>query len=291
MSHSVSPALPTSLENTSITARAFPPRNRRRGRAFQRVLSGLMVRGREYRFLTLTTKAGVRETTQEFQQDWRKFKLLLARHGQMRPYIRVVELTKSGLPHAHIIFAGGDWIDQEKLSEWWEQCHGAEVVDIRMVREATGKPFWEGYDSMAGYLAKYMGKDPVARLAYSPGWLWPAIARTWGDWCRIGRILNRPFDSTLRIWRLCCESQTPPHWYPAAIWVARRNALTYHILMMERIWESPHTSTSMKRLSRDSRRARTNYRSAHTRVRPGHGRADSVDQLGLALEHDPQFAH
>jgi hypothetical protein len=190
----ISPAPPTSLETKSITARWERKTSRRKGRAFHRVRSGLQGRGREY---------------------------------------RVVEFTKSGLPHAHIILAGGGYLPQWWIANLWEKLHGAIVVDIRSVSKRAGDDPWEGHNHLAGYFAKYMAKQQVARLAMSPGWLWPGLARTWGDWTRIGRILDIPFERTLAIWNRCCENLLPPHRHPSALWVARRNPLTYHMLYME----------------------------------------------------------
>jgi hypothetical protein len=229
----ISPAPPTSLETKSITARWERKTSRRKGRAFHRVRSGLQGRGREYRFLTLTTLAGVRDTPEEFQEDWRKLKERMRRRHIMPPYIRVVEFTKSGLPHAHIILAGGGYLPQWWIANLWEKLHGAIVVDIRSVSKRAGDDPWEGHNHLAGYFAKYMAKQQVARLAMSPGWLWPGLARTWGDWTRIGRILDIPFERTLAIWNRCCENLLPPHRHPSALWVARRNPLTYHMLYME----------------------------------------------------------
>jgi hypothetical protein len=174
--------------------------------------------------------AGVRDKPWEFQEDWRKLKERMRRRGMLPEYIRVVEYTKSGLPHAHIIMAGGSYLPQWWISNLWAQIHGAVVVDIRMVSKKGGDDPWEGHNHLAGYFAKYMAKQQVARLAYSPGWLWPGLARTWADWTRIGRILDIPFERSLAIWNRCCENLLPPHRHPSALWVARRNPLTYHIL-------------------------------------------------------------
>jgi len=232
------PPRPTSLETTTITARERQV-SRRKGRAYQRIRSGLNGRGREYRFLTLTTMAGVRATPEEFQQDWRKLKERMRRLHMLPEYIRVVEHTKSGLPHAHIIMAGGRYLPQWWISKLWEQIHGAVVVDIRMVSKKIGDEPWQGLNQLAGYMAKYMAKAQVARLAYSPGWLWPGLARTWVDWLRICRFLNVDFTRALAIWNRCCENLVPPHRHPSALWVGSRHPFTAAILHDEIVRGAP----------------------------------------------------
>jgi len=224
--------LPASLETTVITARQAP-KKRRQGRAYHRIISGLHRDGRTFRFLTLTTKAGTRDTPAEFQRDWRVLKERLRRRGLLPAYIKVMEYTKSGLPHAHIILAGGGFLPQWWISELWHEIHGAKVVDIRLIRQRPGGNFWEGHKNVAGYLAKYMGKDPIARLAYSHGWLWKGLARTWRGCYRAGAYLNMPFEETLRIWKLCCQVGIPPDRSSKYLWIARRNPDLQRILRGE----------------------------------------------------------
>ena len=234
-----SPPLGTSLETKSITARWERKSSRRKGRAWHRVRSGLQGRRREYRFLTLTTMAGVRDTPEEFQEDWRKLKERMRRRHIMPPYIRVVEFTKSGLPHAHIILAGGGYLPQWWIANLWEKLHGAIVVDIRMVSKRNGDDPWQGHNHLAGYFAKYMAKQQVARLAMSPEWLWPGVARTWQDWLRICRFLNVDFTRALAIWNRCCENLVPPHRHPSALWVGSRHPFTAAILHEEIVRGGP----------------------------------------------------
>jgi hypothetical protein len=198
--------------------------------------------GRSYRFLTLTTKAGTRESSAEFQADWRKLKERLRRRGLMPGYIKVMETTTSGLLHAHIIMAGGGFLPQAWISKLWLELHGAEVVDIRLIRKRAGNEWWQGYRSVAGYLAKYMGKDAVARLAYSPKWLWPGLARTWRGCWRAGAYLGMPFEKTLAVWTSCCRRGIPPERNSEYLWIARRNPDLQRILAGEPAREARYTS-------------------------------------------------
>jgi len=223
------PAPPPSLEREVITARQTPAR-RRQGRAFHRIMSGLNRSGRNFRFLTLTTRAGVRDSTREFQEDWRKLKERLRRRGIMPHYIRVVEFTKSGLPHAHILTAGGGYLPQWWISKVWEEVHGAKVVDIRFITRRQGDGFWQGHKSMAGYLAKYMSKDSVARLAYSPGWAWQGLARSWGAFRAGCAYLGIPWGGQMALWRSHCEVGVDPTLAGALWWESRLNPGLQRIL-------------------------------------------------------------
>jgi hypothetical protein len=190
-------------------------------------MSGLHRKGVAFRFLTLTTKAGVRDTPAEFQQDWRKLKERLRRRGVRLNYIRVVENTLSGLPHAHVLISGGSYIDVWLLRNLWESIHGAWNVDIRMVSAAGGAAPWDSHQSLAKYLAKYMSKSPVARLAYSPNWVWPALARSWRHWLRACRAAGISFQNVIATWRRCCEDGRAPPVHGHARWLLRRSPEGY----------------------------------------------------------------
>lgn len=220
------PARASLLGNNDTTARRATAR-RRYGRAMHRVMSGLNRKGVRFRFLTLTTQAGVRDTPAEFQQDWRKLKERLRRRGVRLNYIRVVENTKSGLPHAHVLISGGRYVDVWLLSQLWQSVHGAWNVDIREVAKGGGAAPWKAHESLAKYLAKYMSKDPIARLAYSPHWVWPALARSWRTWLKACRAGGISFPQVIATWKRCCEDGRPPPVHGNAIWLLRHSAEGY----------------------------------------------------------------
>jgi len=66
-------------------------------------------------------------------------------------YAVVVEKTERGFPHLHVAFRG-PYIPQAWLSETWAKLTGAKIVDIRKPRSVR---------DLAGYLAKYLAKDPT----------------------------------------------------------------------------------------------------------------------------------
>jgi len=65
-------------------------------------------------------------------------------------YMAVVEGTKRGEPHLHILYRG-PWVDQRKLSAWMAHFADAPIVDVRAVR---------GRREAVRYVAKYISKKP-----------------------------------------------------------------------------------------------------------------------------------
>lgn len=77
---------------------------------------------------------------------WRR---LRRKHGAKAVgYAKIVELTKNGTPHLHII-ARVPFIAQTSLAAQWKQLTGSYVVDIRKVETRRG---------IAGYLTSYLTK-------------------------------------------------------------------------------------------------------------------------------------
>jgi hypothetical protein len=66
------------------------------------------------------------------------------------PFLAVFEQTKLGWPHLHIV-CRVPWIDQRWLSAQMDKAIGAPIVDIRRIANLQ---------ELAGYVAKYIGKDP-----------------------------------------------------------------------------------------------------------------------------------
>lgn len=151
---------------TVITDRA----RRRRGRGFHRVMSGLRLGG-SLRLITLTTSEESWKAGKRIQESFRALVMRLRRRGWCLGYVRVVEFTQAGLPHYHVIMRGR-YIPQSYLSRIWAQIHLSPIVDVRGVRRKG---------SMASYLSKYLGKDPLARYSWSWDWVWKGFVRNWHD--------------------------------------------------------------------------------------------------------------
>jgi len=137
-------------------------------RCYHRIMSGLE-RGGELRFLTLTSSP---DAPVGIQRSWRKLYMRMRRRNLVSGYLKVVEKTKSGHKHLHIIFRGS-YIDQKLLSYWWQQIHNSKVVDIRQVDLHGSKR------KIANYLAKYLIKEASERYSWSWYWVWPGFCRHW----------------------------------------------------------------------------------------------------------------
>lgn len=107
------------------------------------------------RFMTLTHKPRPGQTQEaalrELRHNWHTLHKAIDRlkQGTKIQYVAIVEWTKAGQPHLHILFAG-PYIQQRKLSGMWRHINNSPIVDIRAVKE---------HEKTAHYLAKYLTKD------------------------------------------------------------------------------------------------------------------------------------
>jgi len=143
---------------------------RRRGRGFHRAMSGLRLQG-AWQMWTLTTSLEAYQGGKSIQASFRALVMRLRRRGLCSGYMKVVEYTKRGLPHLHVLVRGQP-IPHWYLSGLWAQIHLSPVVWFSKIRHRAGA---------GAYLAKYLGKDPRARYSYSWSWVWKGFA---GDWKR-----------------------------------------------------------------------------------------------------------
>lgn len=165
---------------------------RRYKRCFHRVMSGIE-RGGQLRFLTLTSSP---ESPTDIQRSWRKLAARMQRRRMLAGYIKVTELTRSGLLHLHVLFRGS-YVEQAWLSRVWLEIHRAPVVDIRKAFGTTGA---------AGYLAKYMSKAGE-RYSWSWSWVYKGFAGIWQRAKQIVRIMRHRhpdrdcWGALFRLWR------------------------------------------------------------------------------------------
>lgn len=134
----------------------------------------------------------------------------LRRRGILTDYIRVIEYTKSGFEHVHMICRGG-FISQPVLSQLWSDIHQAPIVDIRSVK--ASKRHLRG---AAGELAKYMAKEGCRRYSWSWGWVYKGFVRTWNlakslfrKFLRY-RFIPGAFSRFLDLWHIHLKSRSPP---------------------------------------------------------------------------------
>ncbi len=113
--------------------------------------------GKPNKFITLTLRATDPRTQEErvkaLSRAWRVMRARICRRLKIKtiPFLAVVERTKAGTPHLHIL-ARAKFIDHAYLSNMAKELLDAPIVDIRHI---------DAHRGIATYVAKYVGKDPV----------------------------------------------------------------------------------------------------------------------------------
>jgi len=126
------------------------PNLRRRVRA-------LIMQGEPSTFITLTASDQAGHTPAQAARTlvigWRRLcRRILVKRGMDRlPFFAVLEETKRGRPHLHILCRVG-WLRQSWLSAQWQELAQSKIVDIRSVKSQR---------HAARYLAKYLAKGPT----------------------------------------------------------------------------------------------------------------------------------
>jgi len=113
--------------------------------------------GRPNRFITLTASrdagATPRDRLRVLAHSWRT---IVKRLHRMYPfssieYLCVVEATKAGEPHLHILYRG-PYIPQRKLSSWLAYLAKSPICDIRRIQHQR---------EVVRYVGKYITKKPA----------------------------------------------------------------------------------------------------------------------------------
>lgn len=123
----------------------------------RRKLIAEAMEGQPTRFVTLTVNpnwfGSPEERGAKIARAWRDYVRWFRLKYPKRElqYLVVLELTRLGEPHLHIVCRSG-WIDQKELSKWMAKSIGAPVVDIRIVK---------GKKDVAKYVTKYISKRPI----------------------------------------------------------------------------------------------------------------------------------
>jgi len=173
---------------------------RRRNRCFQRVMSGLRIGG-QLKFVTLTTSPEAWQAGKSIQASFRALIMRLRRRSLCFGYVRVVEFTRAGLPHYHVILRG-PFIPQTWLSTVWKDIHLSPIVDVRGVRLKGG---------VAGYLAKYLGKDTRARYSWSWDWVWRGFAKSWRELVAEGLAGGASILDIVEVWGVILDGYRARH--------------------------------------------------------------------------------
>jgi len=146
----------------------------------QRELKRLAMAGIPDTFITLTASADTAETPDEaaraLVRAWRLIVKRAKRHFNIKslPYIAVMEATKKGQPHVHIL-CRVRWLPQRWLSAQTADIANAPIVWIERI---------SGGHKAAGYISKYLGKDPHRFGGCKRYWRsldWIADRKAWDD--------------------------------------------------------------------------------------------------------------
>lgn len=82
---------------------------------------------------------------------WAKFRIYVKRkYGKSLKYISVVEHTKKGVAHLHVLV--DQYMDQKWISDAWSRLGGGKIVDIKAVYNV---------EQCGYYLGKYLSKDMI----------------------------------------------------------------------------------------------------------------------------------
>lgn len=156
--------------------------DKKRKRAFQRLVSGLQIARNEnayMRFMTLTSPRGGGKRSIRKSFDVLKLcikRATLERDGflgfKFNRYFCIRTAEGNGV--LHVIF-WGRFIPQAWLSSQWERIHGAFRVDIRACHTVRKR-----VNGLVGYLlTEYVSKQPIERMSYGWLWAWLGVCKSW----------------------------------------------------------------------------------------------------------------
>jgi hypothetical protein len=126
------------------------PREKYYRNIFYRLNNQLKISAKRYSFLTLTYdhKKYTPETAAMLLPDHIKefFRLIRKRYKKVE-YFWIVELTKNGYPHIHLII--NQFLFWKVVRAIWYQVTGSKIIDIRSIPAGN----------LAGYVCKYVAKQ------------------------------------------------------------------------------------------------------------------------------------
>jgi hypothetical protein len=85
------------------------------------------------------------------QKGWNRLNSWLKRRFGEFSYFKVLEITRAGRPHFHVLISGVKWIDQKELSDLWSKYGCGEIVYVKRVYSRNNL-------KMSAYVMKYVNK-------------------------------------------------------------------------------------------------------------------------------------
>lgn len=145
---------------------------------------------RPNKLITLTVNPKCYITPREAFEETRRKLSELARVVRKQTgefeYLRVLEITKKGWPHYHLV-ARSPYIKQKWIADVWNELTGAPIVDIRAIKKA---------EHVVPYVMKYLCKQTYIpwtnrRISWSKSFFpkedppekgrWQIVSKTWVD--------------------------------------------------------------------------------------------------------------
>lgn len=133
------------------------------------------------KLITLTVNPAVHESPRKAYHDTRRklaelSKVVRKETGEFE-YLRILEVTKKGWPHYHLV-ARSPYIKQKWISSIWNSLTGASIVDIRAIHKV---------EHVSSYVMKYLCKQKYIpwtnrRVSWSKGFFPKAEPHQKGAW-------------------------------------------------------------------------------------------------------------
>lgn len=129
--------------------------------------------GQKVRFMTLTENPANPLTVRDLSAAWNRLRTRLKNAELLDQYAAVVETTKRGRPHLHVVFTGS-FVPQRRLSQMAEQVGFGRVADIRLVSfnpddqedQAAKNTAMYVAKELSGYVSKAGGDAAGKLVAY-----------------------------------------------------------------------------------------------------------------------------
>lgn len=123
-----------------------------------------------------------REMHRTAMDSWRKFRARMWEAGTPFKFCLVVEWTKAGRPHFHVLI--DRWIDKQDAEAAWVAVGGGQFLKARKIRGGHA-----GYKQAINYICKYLTKA-VERVPGCRRWaythrLLEVVKKKVSEWCRI----------------------------------------------------------------------------------------------------------
>lgn len=166
------------------------------------------------KLITLTVNPAAYNTPREaFNETRRKLselsKIIRKENGEFE-YLRVLEVTKKGWPHYHLV-ARSPYIKQKWISSVWNGLTGAPIVDIRQIKKV---------DHVYSYVMKYLCKQTYIpwtnrRISWSKKFFPPKEKWTKGLWKLTNKVWSEEHPSEVIRWEFqdrTCQKVAADAW-------------------------------------------------------------------------------